>query len=87
GAIYRDPQEAVELAQPATKLTLVIEGVRGSEMVQYIISRMRTQTLAEIIADPRVEEVYRPLYERHLRSIDIIRSKASCEDQVISFDL
>lgn len=87
GAQYKDPQEAVELRAPATQLTLVIEGVNGSEMVQHIIRLMRTKPLAEIIADPEVQKAYGPLYQRHLRSIDIIRERATCEDGVVFFDL
>lgn len=87
GAQYRDPQEAVELRAPAMQLTLVIEGVHGSEMVQHIIRLMQSKTLEEIMADPAVQGAYGPLYERHLRSIDIIRRQATCADGVVSFDL
>src|SRR5713101_2758619 len=41
GAQYASAQEAVELRQPAMKLTLVIEGSKGSETVQKIIRWMR----------------------------------------------
>jgi len=87
GAQYADAEEAVELSAPATRLTLVIEGVQGSEVVQKIIVKMRTQTLAEIAADPEIEAIFRPMYERHLRSIDIIQRQSQCEDGVIFFDL
>jgi hypothetical protein len=87
GAQYKNAQEAVELGAPATRLTLVIEGVQGSEVVQKIIVKMRTQTLAEIAADPEIEAIFRPMYERHLRSIDIIRKQSQCDDGVVFFDL
>jgi hypothetical protein len=87
GAQYSGPQEAVELRSPATQLTLVIEGARGSETVQKIIRMMRHQKLEEIAADPGIQAVYRPLHERHLRSIDIIRQQARFEDGVVYFDL
>jgi hypothetical protein len=87
GALYADPQEAVELRSPATRLTLVIEGSKGSETVQKIIGMMRRRPLAEIASDPEIQSVYQPLYERHLRSIDIIRQQAHCEDRVVFFDL
>ncbi len=83
----RMPEEVVELSAPATRLTLVIEGVQGSEVVQKIIVKMRTQTLAEIAADPEIEAIFRPMYERHLRSIDINPRQSQCEDGVIFFDL
>jgi hypothetical protein len=87
GALYADPQEAVELRSPATRLTLVIEGSQGSETVQKIIRRMRRQTLDEIASDPEIRSAYEPLYERHLRSIDIIRQQAVFEKGVVYFDL
>src|SRR5215471_18774892 len=87
GAQYADAEEAVNLRAPATRLTLVIEGARGSEIVQKIIRMMRHQTLEEIAADPEILKIYQPLYERHLRSVDIIRQQAQCQDGVIYFDL
>jgi len=87
GAQYKDPQEAVGLASPATQLTLTIEGVNGSETVQKIIRMMRTRKLAEIAADPEIQAVYQPLYQRHLKSIDLIRAQSRCQDGVVFFDL
>jgi hypothetical protein len=87
GAQYKDPDEAVELRSPATKLTLVIEGAKGSELVQHIIRLMRRKSLAGIVEDPQVQASFGPLYERHLQSIDIIRENAACEGKVVYFDL
>jgi hypothetical protein len=87
GAQYSDAKTAVELGAPAMKLTLVIESSKGSDMVQRIIGYMQRMTLAEIVEQPDVQELYRPLYERHLRSIDIIRDQAGETDGVITFDL
>ncbi|MGH9559381.1 MAG: phosphoesterase, partial [Bryobacteraceae bacterium] len=87
GAQYRDAREAVELREPAMKLTLVIEGARGSEIVQKIIWKMRSEPLAAIASDPEIEAIYLPLYERHLRSMDVIGKQSRCEDGVVYFDL
>jgi hypothetical protein len=87
GAQYESPKAAVELGQPAMKLTLVIEGSQGSAMVQHIIGMMRHQKLSEIIGDPQVQAAWGPLYERHLQSIEIIRERAGCSDKVVFFDL
>ncbi len=87
GAQYKDARSAVELAEPAMKLTLVIEGVKGSGMVQQIIRWMRRLPLAEIVAQPEVQAEYAPLYERHLRSIEVIRAKAVQTNGVVFFDL
>jgi hypothetical protein len=87
GAQYASAEEAVELREPAMKLTLVIEGSKGSETIHKIISWMRRETLAAIVEKPEIQTLYKPLYERHIRSIDIIRQQATCRGGVIFFDL
>jgi hypothetical protein len=87
GAQYKNSEEAVGLAEPAMQLTLVIEGSDGSDTVQKIIRKMRSERLGDIIADPEIQKIYKPLYERHLKSIDIIKKRAACRDGVIFFDL
>ena len=87
GAQYPDAKTAVELGAPAMKLTLVIEGAKGSDIVEKVIRWMRRSRLAEIMAQPEIQELYAPLYERHLKSIDIIRSRAVQADGVVFFDL
>lgn len=87
GAKYSDPQEAVALEAPATKLVLVIEAVRGSDLVQQIIQAMQVEPLEAIIARPAIQAVFQPLLERHLRSMDVIRQQASTSQGVIFFDL
>lgn len=87
GAQYTDARSAVELGSPSMKLTLVIEAAKGSGIVQKIIRWMQRRPLDEIVAEPEIQELYRPLYERHLNSIDLIRSRASQEDGVLFFDL
>jgi hypothetical protein len=87
GAQYASAQEAVELRAPAMKLTLVIEGSKGSETVQKIIRWMRHLTLEEIVKQPDIQQLFIPLYERHIRSIDIIRDHAVNSGGVVFFDL
>jgi hypothetical protein len=87
GAQYASSEEAVELRAPAMKLTLVIEGARGSEIIHKIIRWMRYESLEAIVNKPEVQEIYVPLYERHIQSIDIIRQQAASRRGVIFFDL
>ena len=87
GAQYADARTAVELGSPAMKLTLVIEAAKGSDIVQQIIRWMQRRPLQEIIEEPEVRTLFEPLYERHLRSIDLIRGRASQADGVVFFDL
>ena len=87
GAQYPDAKTAVELGAPAMKLTLVIEGSKGSDMVQKIIGWMRHRTLEEIVAEPEVQQLFDVLYKRHLASVDMIRSRANQSNGVVYFDL
>ena len=38
-------------------------------------------------AEPEVQELYAPLYQRHVESIDLIKSRAVQDNGVIFFDL
>jgi hypothetical protein len=87
GAQYDSAQTAVELNAPALKLMLVIEASRDRAVMETIINGMRSRSLEAIIADPIVERAFRPLYDRHLKTIDLIREAARCERGVIFFDL
>jgi hypothetical protein len=87
GAMYKDARTAVELGEAAMKLTLVIEGSKGSDMVQRIIGYMQHMTLDEIIAQQDVQALFQPLWDRHQRSIEMIRERARQEDGVVTFDL
>jgi len=87
GAQYADARSAVELSAPATRLTLVIEAAKGSDIVQKIIRWMQHRPLAAIIAEPEIQALYAPLYEQHLANIEIIKRCAQQDDKVIFFDL
>ena len=87
GAQYATAKDAVELKAAATRLVLVIEAVKGSELVQSIIRSMQTMTLDEIASQPEINAALAPLYQRHLRSIDLIQAHSVTERGVIFFDL
>jgi hypothetical protein len=87
GAMYKDAKTAVELGEAAMKLTLVIEGSKGSGLVQRIIGYMQHLTLDEIIARDDVQAWFQPLWDRHQRSIEMIRDRAHQDNGVVTFDL
>lgn len=87
GAQYEDAKTGVELNAPALQLMLVIEASRDPVVMRRIIEGMQTQSLAGIIAEPVVEAEFRPLFERHVSMIDLIRETAHCEKGVVYFDL
>jgi hypothetical protein len=87
GALFESAQSAVELREPAMKLMMVIEGVRDREKICNMIVEFQKRSLDEIIELEWVQEVFRPLFERHLRSIDIIRRHAHCSGRTVFFDI
>jgi hypothetical protein len=87
GAQFKSAQSAVELGESAMKLMMVIEGVRDRAKICSLITEFQQRSLDEIMEVPWVQDVFRPLYERHLQSIDIIRRHAQCADRAIFFDV
>jgi len=87
GAQYPTPQSAVELAEPATQLGLVIEAAPEDGIPARIIPELAYRPLAEMIKLPLVAKHLGPLLERHRRSIDILRQRCEARDNVIFFDV
>lgn len=87
GAQYSDPQTAVEMRHPAMQIGLVIEGTRTKGFVAELIPHLTSKPLAEIAALPVIAEAFRKLHEHHVRSIDLIGSRAQLHDGVLYFDL
>lgn len=87
GAQFPDAQTAVELEEPAMKLMVVIEGTRDPDMSRRLIGELQEKSLREAAVLPWVTDAFRPLHERHLRAIELIRSRAECSDGTIFFDV
>jgi len=87
GALFENIETAVELRESAMKLMMVIEGVRDNEKIRRLIREFQEKTMDEIIEIDWVREKFQPIYEKHLRSIDIIRRHAECADRTIFFDI
>jgi len=87
GALYESAQSAVEMQAPAMKLTMAIESVQDSDFVKKLIPLLATQPLADILEQPFVAAVLPPLLDRHQRSVDVLRQRASEEQGTIFFDI
>ena len=87
GAQYPDPRMAVEMKDPATQLTLVIEGMDAEGFVAGLIPELATKPLAEVAALPFIREAFGQLYSQHLRAIEIIQSRAELDDGVAFFNV
>jgi hypothetical protein len=87
GAQYPTAQSAVELAEPATQLALVIEAAPENGLPARIIPELAYRPLSEMVKLPLVAKHLGPLLERHRKSIEILRERIEARDGVIFFDV
>jgi hypothetical protein len=87
GAQYPDATTAVEMKDPATQITLVIEGARDPDFVPRLIPQLATMSLQQIAASPYIREEFQRLYGQHLKWIEIIRARGELEKGVLFFDV
>ena len=87
GAKYESAEAAVEMGAPAMKLTMVIESAPSSEAVQRLIPLLCSMPLADVLAQPWVQELVGPLLERHWKGVDTLRERAVVDRGVITFDI
>jgi hypothetical protein len=87
GALYTDAKSAVEMKEPAMKLTMVIEATQDPAFIPRLIPVLSSMPLAEILQQDFVAKLLPPLLERHEKSIHILRDRAECKDGTIYFDV
>ena len=87
GAQFKSPQEAVEMAAPAMKLTMAIESTNDPEFLPRLIPYLVSEPLDQVLKEPFVASVVPPLLERHRKSIEILRQRSECKQGTIYFDI
>ena len=87
GAQFPNAQFAVELKDPAMKLMTVIETTRDSSLLRRIIRWMGEKPLADVVNEPEVRTTFEGLYDNHLKSIEMMRERATFTDGVIEYDI
>ena len=87
GAQYPDISTAVEMREPATQLTLVIEGTTEPDFCVRLIPELISRPLNEIVSLPHIQKAFETLYAQHLRSIELLRGRAELYDGVVFFDV
>jgi hypothetical protein len=87
GAQFQSPEEAVEMAEPAMKLTMAIESTNDPDFLPRLIPYLVSEPLADVLKEPFVASVVPPLMARHRRSIDILRQRSECKQGTIYFDI
>lgn len=87
GAMYPDAKTAVEMREPAMKLTMIIESAQDYGFVARLIPLLATKPLANILEEPFVAPLLKPLLERHERSIAILKERIESKDGTLFFDI
>ena len=87
GAKYESAQAAVELAEPAMKLTLAIESSPDATLIPRLIPLLTEVPLQEIVDKPFMQEALGPLLDRHWAALELIKQRAAVHDGVLAFDI
>jgi hypothetical protein len=87
GAAYPDAKSAVEMREPAMKLTMVIEATPQDGFVARLIPLLANEPLAQVLDEPFVRPLVGPLMERHQKSIAILRERTQSQDGTVYFDV
>jgi hypothetical protein len=87
GALYASPEAAVEMAEPAMKLTLIIESTQDPKFIPRLIPLLTEMSLAEVLQQPFVAELLPPLLERHQEALKLIGERSEEKDGTIYFDI
>ena len=87
GARYESAKAAVEMGEPAMKLTLIIESTADPALIPRMIPLLTEEPLAAVLKEPFIAALLPPLLERHQQSVELIRERSECKDGTIYFDL
>ena len=86
GAKYESAQAAVKMAEPAMKLTMVIEA-SGEGFVPRVIPLLTEMSLQQVLDQPFIQQELSPLMERHLQGVDLLRERTKLDRGVVTFDI
>jgi hypothetical protein len=87
GAQFSSVQQAVEMVEPALKLTMVVESTNDPVFLPRLIPLLAEKSLEQVVEDPLVAPLIGPLMERHRKSIQILRQRSECRQGTIYFDI
>ena len=87
GAQFPNAKSAVEMREPAMKITMVIETNQDPSFNSQLIPMLASRSLGEMIREPLLAERIPPLLARHQRSIDVLRERVECKQGTAFFDI
>ncbi len=87
GARFESAQTAVAMAEPALKLTMIIESSPDETLVRRLIPLLTEMKLQQVLDQPFVQEQLGPLMKQHQAAIALIGERSSLHKGVITFDI
>ncbi|MFS8085842.1 MAG: phosphoesterase [Acidobacteriota bacterium] len=87
GALYESAAQCVELKEPPLQLMQVIEADPDDRFVEQIIRDLTRESLNEVATNAEVLRRFQPILKQHLETLETIKRKAVCKDDVVQFDL
>jgi hypothetical protein len=87
GALYESAAQCVELKEPALQLMQVIEADPDDSFVEQVIRELTVKSLEEVATSEEVQRRFQPILKQHMETLETIRRKAVCENNVVQFDL
>ena len=85
---FGDAETAVALSAPALRLMTVIETHGDDAFIVPRIERLAAgEPLHMIAGEPSVEDLFKPLFERHQQTCDVINQRAVLREGVVYLDL
>lgn len=87
GALYESAAQCVELKEPALQLMQVIEGTPDESFIEKIIRELTESPLHDVATSAEVQRRFQPILKLHRETLEAIKRKAVCENDVVHFDL
>jgi hypothetical protein len=87
GAQFSSPKMAVDMAEPALKLTMVVESSSDPSFPARLIPLLVCEPLAQVVQEPFVAALIPPLMQRHQKSIEILKQRSEYSNRTIYFDI
>jgi hypothetical protein len=87
GALFANPQMAVQLDDPAMQLMLLIEATKDPALCPHLIAELSQRPLSEVLREPWVTGPLEPILARHREVVKLVTSRITLEGGVATFDL
>jgi hypothetical protein len=86
-AAFASPSQAVELAEPALQLMMLLESAPGPALTDGLIRGLADGSLEQVHARPEVQQALAPVLRRHRETVELFRERLTVRQGVGIFDL